>query len=119
MKIALLADVHANLPALEAVLTHAEDQGVDAIWNTGDFIGYGAFPDSVVQRLWHENALSIVGNYDLKVLKFKNKRHKWRKSKHPLKFYAFGLDRFDKIHKCIGSHYAYLLINIFAKIHPS
>ncbi len=33
--------------------------------------------------------MSILGNYDLKVLKFKRKRDKWRKSKHPLKFQAF------------------------------
>jgi putative phosphoesterase len=89
IKVALIGDVHANLPALEAVLAHARGQGIDAIWNTGDFVGYGAFPDPVVRRLWHEKALSIVGNYDLKVLKFKDKRHKWRNSKHPLKFQAF------------------------------
>jgi putative phosphoesterase len=90
IKVALIGDVHANLPALEVVVTHARSQGVDAIWNTGDLVGYGAFPDSVVRRLWHENSLSILGNYDLKVLKFKNKHQKWRKSKHPLKFQAFG-----------------------------
>jgi len=43
----------------------------------------------VVKRLRRENALSIVGNYDLKVLKFKKKKKKWRKSKRPEKFLAF------------------------------
>lgn len=89
MKIALIGDVHANLPALEAVLTHAHEQGVEAIWNVGDFVGYGAFPDEVVQRLRKENALSIVGNYDLKVLQFKQKKKKWRKKKQPDKYLAF------------------------------
>ncbi len=89
MKVALIGDVHANLPALEAVLAHAGQQGVEAVWNVGDFLGYGVFPDEVVRRLRRERALSIVGNYDLKVLKFKRKRTKWRKSKHPLKFLAF------------------------------
>lgn len=89
MKVALIGDIHANLPALEAVLAHAREQGVEAVWNVGDFVGYGAFPDEVVRRLWQEKELSIVGNYDLKVLKFKRKRDKWRESKHPLKFYAF------------------------------
>jgi putative phosphoesterase len=88
-KVALIGDVHANLPALEAVLAHAHQLGVETIWNVGDFVGYGAFPDQVVKRLRKENALSIVGNYDRKVLRFKKKRKKWRKSKHPDKFLAF------------------------------
>lgn len=89
MKVALIGDVHANLPALEAVLAHAREQGVEAIWNVGDFVGYGAFPDQVVQRLRKEGAISIVGNYDLKVLQFKKKKEKWRKKKQREKYLAF------------------------------
>jgi hypothetical protein len=73
VKLALIGDVHANLPALETVLSHAKREGVETIWNVGDSVGYGAFPDEVVQRLQQEHAVSIVGNYDLKVLKFKRK----------------------------------------------
>ena len=51
MRVALIGDVHANLPALEAVLDHAREQGATRIWNIGDFVGYGAFPDEVVGRL--------------------------------------------------------------------
>jgi len=89
MKVALIGDVHANLPALEAVLAHAREQGVEAIWNVGDFVGYGAFPDEVVRLLRKEDVLSIVGNYDLKVLQFKQKKTKWRKKKRPEKYLAF------------------------------
>jgi putative phosphoesterase len=89
MKVALIGDVHANLPALETVLAHAYEAGVQEIWHIGDFVGYGAFPDEVVRRLRREDALSIVGNYDLKVLKFKKKRDKWRHSKRPEKYLAF------------------------------
>lgn len=89
MKIALLGDVHANLPALESVLAHAQAQNVSAIWNTGDFLGYGAFPNQVVERLQQAGAISILGNYDLKVLGFKEKDKKWRKSKRPEKYLAF------------------------------
>ena len=88
-KIALLGDVHATLPALEAVLAHAHIQGVTAIWNIGDFLGYGAFPNEVVQRLRDEGALSILGNYDIKVLRFPAKGKKWRKNKLPEKYLAF------------------------------
>lgn len=91
MKVALVGDVHANLPALEAVLDHARQQEVDALWNVGDFVGYGAFPNQVVKRLRAEDAVSIVGNYDLKVLKIKRKkkRKKWRRKKRLEKFFAF------------------------------
>ena len=89
MKVALIVDVHANLPALEAVLAHAREAHVLEIWHIGDFVGYGAFPDEVEDRLRHEDVLSIVGNYDLKVLKFKKKRDKWRTSKRPEKWLAF------------------------------
>lgn len=89
MKIALLGDVHANLPALEAVLDHAKQQAVGAIWNIGDFVGYGPYPDEVVRRLRREGAMSIIGNYDLKVLRFPKKKEKWKNSKHPEKFFAF------------------------------
>lgn len=88
-RIALLGDVHANLPALEAVLTHAGGLGVESIWNIGDFVGYGAFPNEVVQRMRKMKAISIIGNYDLKVLNFPQKDKKWRKKKHPLKWMAF------------------------------
>jgi putative phosphoesterase len=95
MKVALIGDIHANLPALEAVLTHIHEQDIEKVWNVGDFVGYGAFPDEVVQlfrtaqRLRNEDVLSIVGNYDLKVLQFKQKKAKWRKKKHPQKYLAF------------------------------
>jgi putative phosphoesterase len=89
VNIALIGDVHANLPALEAVLDHARHREVEAIWNVGDFVGYGAFPNQVVERLRREQAVSIAGNYDLKVLAFKKKRKKWRKKKQLQKFLAF------------------------------
>jgi putative phosphoesterase len=89
VKVALIGDVHANLPALEAVLDHARQQKVEAIWNVGDFVGYGAFPNHVVGRLRRERAVSIAGNYDLKVLRFSKKRQKWRRKKQLQKFLAF------------------------------
>ncbi len=89
MKVALIGDVHANLPALEAVLAHILSQGVITTWNLGDFVGYGAFPEQVVECLQHEGIVSIIGNYDLKVLRFPRKTAKWEKSKHSTKFIAF------------------------------
>lgn len=89
MKIALLGDIHANLPALEAVLSHARQQSASAIWDLGDLIGYGAFPNQVIELLRDIRAISIIGNYDLKVLTFPEKKTKWRRSKRSEKYLAF------------------------------
>jgi putative phosphoesterase len=89
MKVALIGDVHANLPALEAVLKHARSLGAEQIWNTGDFVGYNAFPEQVVCRLRLEGAVSVIGNYDQKVLRFPRRDEKWRRSKRLEKWLAF------------------------------
>ncbi len=89
MKVALIGDVHGNLPALEAVLADADARGCEALWNIGDFVGYGPFPDECVRLLAERADVSIVGNYDQKALKFPRKRKKWRKSKRREKWEAF------------------------------
>src|SRR5512132_1375695 len=62
MRIAVLSDIHGNLPALEAVL--AALKPYDAIWQLGDVVGYGPQPNEVVARLAQENATGVRGNHD-------------------------------------------------------
>jgi predicted phosphodiesterase len=62
MRIAVLSDIHANLPALDAVLDDAGD--VDAVWHLGDVVGYGPDPDGVVARLREIGAVGVRGNHD-------------------------------------------------------
>jgi len=81
MRVALMGDLHANLPALEAVLDHARQEGAEAIWNLGDLVGYGAFPEEVVQNLRKHYALSTLGRYDRQVVRFKKRKEKWHRSK--------------------------------------
>jgi putative phosphoesterase len=88
VKIALLGDIHGNRHALEAVLHDAHCHDVDAVWNLGDSVGYGAAPEEVVKRLRRENAVSIVGNYDEKVLRVGEGR-KRRKDCPPEQALAF------------------------------
>jgi predicted phosphodiesterase len=65
MRIALLADIHANLPALEAVLAAIEARrDVDAIYHLGDLVGYGPWPDEVVELLVEREVPGVAGNYD-------------------------------------------------------
>ena len=62
MRIAVLSDVHGNLPALEAVLEALKPY--DAVWQLGDIVGYGPQPDEVVARLAVEKAVGVRGNHD-------------------------------------------------------
>ena len=67
MKIAVLADLHANRQALEAVLEHTRAQGATHHALLGDFVGYGADPAWVVDRvreLVAEGAVAVMGNHD-------------------------------------------------------
>ena len=88
MKVALISDVHANLPALEAILPHASEQGVDAVWNLGDLVGFGAYPDEVVQLLRSECVLATSGEYDRRVLRFQRKQDKWRRKRPRVEYVA-------------------------------
>ncbi|MFL5779244.1 MAG: metallophosphoesterase family protein, partial [Chloroflexota bacterium] len=62
MRIAVLSDIHSNLPALDAVLAHLGS--VDAVWHLGDVVGYGPDPDGVVERLQEIGAIGVRGNHD-------------------------------------------------------
>lgn len=66
MRVAVLTDIHANLPALEAVLDAVAP--ADALWVLGDTVGYGPYPDEVIALLRRESAIPIRGNHDAAVL---------------------------------------------------
>ena len=67
MRIALLSDVHGNLPAFEAVLADIESAGAEQLWCLGDLVGYGAQPDECVALARERCTLSLAGNHDLVV----------------------------------------------------
>jgi putative phosphoesterase len=69
VKLAVLADVHANLHALETVIQDAETRGAGVFLNAGDAVGFGAFPNEVLELLYFRKAFSVVGNFDLEVVK--------------------------------------------------
>jgi diadenosine tetraphosphatase ApaH/serine/threonine PP2A family protein phosphatase len=68
VRIAAITDIHANLPALEAVLESAERAEVDEIWSLGDVLGYGVQPDACIDLVRERCAICLVGNHDLAVL---------------------------------------------------
>jgi predicted phosphodiesterase len=65
VKYALISDVHANLPALDAVLADIATHGdVSATYHLGDLVGYGPWPNETVQRILDAKIVGIAGNYD-------------------------------------------------------
>jgi len=62
MKVGVLSDVHANLVALESVLT--EMGPVEALWVCGDTVGYGPEPSDVLALLVERKATIVAGNHD-------------------------------------------------------
>ena len=67
-RIALISDVHGNLPAFRAVIDDLATTEVEATWCLGDLVGYGAQPDECVALAAETCDLCLVGNHDLVVL---------------------------------------------------
>ena len=66
MRALVLADIHSNLEALEAVLEDARLRGgFDHIWCLGDTVGYGPDPGACVELLQAHSNSTVVGNHDL------------------------------------------------------
>jgi predicted phosphodiesterase len=64
MKLALMSDIHANLPALEAVLADLEERSPDQVVCLGDLVGYAPWPDEVISAIRSRGIVTIAGNYD-------------------------------------------------------
>ena len=65
MRYALISDIHANLPALDAVLADiARQADVDATYHLGDLIGYAPWPNETIGRLRAAAIPGVAGNYD-------------------------------------------------------
>lgn len=62
--IAILADIHGNLEALDAVLSDIRDNPCDQIICAGDLVGYGPRPNEVIERVREQGIDSVMGNYD-------------------------------------------------------
>lgn len=64
MTLALISDVHANLPALDAVLADIGRTGAMATYHLGDLVGYSSQPNEVVDRIRRAGIAGVAGNYD-------------------------------------------------------
>ena len=63
-RIAVITDIHGNLPALEASLEAIDAIGVEALYCGGDLVGYGPHPNQVCALIEQREIPTIYGNYD-------------------------------------------------------
>ncbi len=68
MRLAVIADIHSNREALDSVLARIDQEGVEAILNLGDLVGYNASPNECLELLQDRNFWSLAGNHDLALL---------------------------------------------------
>jgi putative phosphoesterase len=62
--VAVITDIHGNLPALEAALARVDEIGPDALYCGGDLVGYGPWPNEVCRLIEERRIPTIYGNYD-------------------------------------------------------
>jgi putative phosphoesterase len=63
-RVAVITDIHANLPSLQAVLARIEELGIERVYCGGDLVGYGPHPDEVCALIAERDIPTIYGNYD-------------------------------------------------------
>lgn len=63
-KIALLSDVHGNLPALKEVIAVLEKENPDIWLCLGDIVGYGPHPSECIDLIREKNMICVMGNHD-------------------------------------------------------
>jgi len=62
--VTIFSDIHANLPALQAVLQDIDQRRLTNLYCLGDLVGYGTFPNEVIQIIKERQIPTIMGNYD-------------------------------------------------------
>jgi diadenosine tetraphosphatase ApaH/serine/threonine PP2A family protein phosphatase len=67
VRLALISDIHANLPALEAVMADVDRERPDAVLCMGDIVGYGADPGPCLAIVRERCDAVVLGNHDLAV----------------------------------------------------
>jgi predicted phosphodiesterase len=95
-RLAVLADIHSNLPALEAVLDDLASFTVDRIIVAGDVVNWGAFSRQVMERLADLNCAIIRGNNELYLTD-------WHTSRSPQSWEIFTLPPYTLAQ--LGSHW--------------
>ncbi len=68
MRYAIFSDIHSNLEALEAVLEAYQKEGIDKYLCIGDVVGYGADPQTCIDKVNSVAMITVAGNHDWAVV---------------------------------------------------
>jgi putative phosphoesterase len=63
-RLAVISDIHGNLHALETIWADIQAQAPDRVLCLGDLVGYGAFPNEVIDLMRQHAVPVLMGNYD-------------------------------------------------------
>lgn len=63
-RVAVITDIHANGPALDATMGRIRELGIESVYCGGDLVGYGPHPNEVCAFLQEQQVPTIYGNYD-------------------------------------------------------
>lgn len=63
-RVAVITDIHGNLPALQAALARIDELGIERVYCGGDLVGYGPHPNEVCALIAERGIPTIHGNYD-------------------------------------------------------
>ena len=66
-RVAVITDIHGNLPALEATLDVIDQIGVEGVYCGGDLVGYGPHPNEVCRLIKEREIPTIYGSYDVAI----------------------------------------------------
>jgi len=70
MRLAVVSDIHGNLPALEAVMANCKRHGVDQVINLGDCLSGPLLPLETAQFLMEQDWVHLAGNHDHQILAY-------------------------------------------------
>ena len=104
-QLAILADIHGNLEALEQVVAELDARGIDEIYCLGDLVGYCAEPNACVALARHRDFRSLTGNHELIALDKMDFDRCGRKPSHALRRTRETLDDASRVYlSALPSH---------------
>lgn len=67
MRLAIISDIHGNLPALTTVLEDIETRAIDQIICLGDLVDFAPWPNEVIQLIRSRKIMTVMGNHDERI----------------------------------------------------
>lgn len=109
MRIAVISDIHANLPALEAVMEDVDKQQVDDIFCLGDLVNFAGWDREVIELIKKRNITSLQGNHDEGIGYNKSMFSFSHKTKEQ---HEFGLLSMKRVQETLTKEYKTFLSNL-------